>query len=491
MSREVAGVCYDSRMCREGSLFVAIQGLKVNGHDYIRHALERGAKTVVMEKETALPAEIASVRVRDSRRALGIIGMNFFCNPSRTLRLIGVTGTSGKTTTTFLLESIFAAAGVNVGVMGTINYRFSGTTMPAPNTTPESLDLQRILREMADAGVQKVVMEVSSHALELSRVDDCEFDIGVFTNLSPEHLDYHKTMEQYFLAKKRFFEEVLDGRKTGHKWRMIVNIDDFWGERLLSEVATDALTFAVDKTADITAGQIFFSEDGIDAVIRTPSELIPFHSALIGKFNLSNILAAAAAAYALGVPGNMIKTGIEKLRNIPGRLERVGEIGMPSVFVDYAHKEAALRGVLQNLSPFKKGRLITVFGCGGDRDRSKRPLMGLAAVTLSDLAILTSDNPRSENPMEIIREIEKGINSGAFKKFEKDILKGGTDKGYLVIPDRREAIEYAINIAHRKDIVLIAGKGHETYQIIGDNRIPFDDRAIAREALSARGNSWV
>jgi len=483
---DIADVCYDSRKCRTASLFVAVPGLKVDGHDYIEPAIGLGAAAVVLEKSRPVPPGVTVVRVPDSRRSLGLLGKNFYRDPSQDLCIVGVTGTSGKTTITYLLESIFNAAERTVGILGTVNYRFGGKTVPAPNTTPESLELQRILREMADAGVRNVVMEVSSHALELRRVDDCAFDLGIFTNLSQEHLDYHNTMEDYFLAKRRFFDTLLDGRKDGRKYRMIVNADDPWGERLLREVPGKVLTFAVGKKADLSVGKASFSVEGIEAELTMPGGALSIRSSLIGGFNLSNILAAAAAAYALDVPAKAIGDGVEDLRIIPGRLEKITVPGGPCVFVDYAHKEAALRGVLENLSPFKKGRLITVFGCGGDRDRQKRPLMGKAAVTFSDLTILTSDNPRSEEPMEIIREIERGINSGVARKLETDDLSNRKEKGYLIVPNRRTAIELAIGIADRDDMVLIAGKGHETYQIIGSRTVPFDDRKVAGEALAAR-----
>lgn len=267
---------------------------------------------------------------------------------------------------------------------------------------------------------------------------------------------------------------------------MVVNVDDPWGKRLLGEVGAEAVTFGMDPAADVTCEDASFSLEGIRAAAKTPAGRVMIRSGMIGRFNLSNILAAVAASYALDVPTEAVEAGIRKATGIPGRLEKVGDDGDPSVFVDYAHKEAALRAVLENLSPFKEGRLITVFGCGGDRDRQKRPLMGKAAVALSEITILTSDNPRSEDPLEIIREIEKGINSGAARKLEKDALGRNFDRGYLVIPDRRDAIEFAVRLARRDDIVLIAGKGHETYQIIGDRTIPFDDREVVREALAAR-----
>jgi UDP-N-acetylmuramoyl-L-alanyl-D-glutamate--2,6-diaminopimelate ligase len=384
------------------------------------------------------------------------------------------------------------------GVIGTINYRFADRVLTAPNTTPESFDLQRILREMADGGVKHVIMEVSSHALDLRRVDDCRFRAGIFTNLTQDHLDYHKTMEDYFQAKKRFFSLLsADSAAPG----VIVNIDDPWGERICKETGGNLVTFGLGKgpqtaaspdSRHISAKDAAFSVQGIRALIQTPERTFPVESPLIGKFNLYNILAAAAAAHFLQVPDHVIREGIEQLKAIPGRMERVNLPGEPSVFVDYAHTEDALRRVLQNISEFGQRKIITVFGCGGDRDRGKRPLMGKAASAYSDLTVLTSDNPRSEDPAGIIREIEEGID-GSCKKYapielepsdsENKGLRKGMEKGYVVIPERRDAIGTALGLAGPEDIVLIAGKGHETYQIIGSAVLPFDDRIVSREIL--------
>jgi len=482
LSGEVASVCYDSRKCAGNSLFVAVRGLKFDGHDFIAQAVANGAAYIVHEKDIP-PAAAQCFKVEDSRKALGAIAKNYYRDPSRELCIIGVTGTSGKTTTSYLLESIFKAAGSRVGVLGTINYRYGGNVYPAPNTTPESLDLQRILREMADAGVNHVIMEVSSHALDLGRVDDCSFDLGVFTNLSPEHLDYHPGMEEYFDAKRRLFELLRRSPKI-FRPNIVVNSDDAWGKRLYEEYREDALGFGIEQGADYTANHFLLDIEGTRTSILGPNGEFFVNSPLIGKYNLYNLLAAAAAANCLQVPEFIIQAGLSAAGNIiPGRLEKVSLPGEPAVFVDYAHKEDALEKVLQNLSEFKKQRIITVFGCGGDRDRNKRPRMGGISTDLSDFTIITSDNPRSEDPLDIIRQIEAGINSNAAKYDALDNLKLLDRKGYMVIPDRRTAINKAVNLAEPGDIVLIAGKGHEPYQILGNKTIAFDDRKVSREAL--------
>lgn len=479
---EVTSVCYDSRQCSPGSLFVAIPGLKADGRLFIADALARGAGFVLHEGEFSPPRGVTAVRVYNSRRTLGILGKNFFRNPSASLTLIGIVGTNGKTTVTYLIESILRAAECAVGVLGTINYRYGGSLFPAPNTTPESFDMHRIMREMADHGVSHVVTEVSSHAIDLRRVDDCAFDLGVFTNLTQDHLDYHRTMENYFQAKQRFFSEVLPGGGKNRPVRMVINADDPWGQRILREAGGGRITYGLDTPCDATAETFHLSLGGIEATLRLGPERLEVTSPLMGRFNLYNILAAAAAAWALGIPGRSIQEGLAVLTHVPGRLEKVSAAGQPAVFVDYAHTDDALRRVLQNLTAFRTGRVITVFGCGGDRDRGKRPLMGEAATTYSDLAIVTSDNPRTEDPLAIIQEIVTGI---PVPRLTDAVLQPpcSGEKSYRVVADRREAIGLAIGLARAEDIVLIAGKGHEDYQIIGTKKFPFDDRQIAREAL--------
>jgi UDP-N-acetylmuramoyl-L-alanyl-D-glutamate--2,6-diaminopimelate ligase len=484
-AREIEGICFDSRRCEADFLFVAVAGMKFDGHLFVPEAVRRGAKAIVYEKEIARHASYTSIRVRDSRRALGVLGKNFFENPSGALGLVGVTGTNGKTTVTYLLESILREAGHEPGVIGTVNYRWGTKVLPASHTTPESFELQRLLAEIRSAGITHVVMEVSSHALELRRVEDCEFDLGIFMNLTRDHLDFHGTMEDYYASKKRFFTDLLAGEKNGRRQGRIINIDDPWGRRLAEELGAKGLvTFGIDSIAFVQAKEAELSLGEIRAEIETPAGAFPLRAPLSGRFNLYNILAATAAAFHLGIPLSAIQRGIECAKPVPGRLEKISESGEPAVFVDYAHSEDALKRVLQNLARFRKGRIITVFGCGGDRDRGKRPLMGRAAAEQSDLLIVTSDNPRTEEPLAIIGAIEGGIDANVMKKISPEELRAaGAGKTYTVVADRREAIGLAIGMASPDDIVLIAGKGHEDYQIIGTVTIPFDDRTVGREAL--------
>jgi UDP-N-acetylmuramoyl-L-alanyl-D-glutamate--2,6-diaminopimelate ligase len=487
---EVVNVCYAADRCEKGSLFVAVPGLKSDGHDFIKEAIARGAMYIVHEKDFQPPQQITAVKVAGSRRALGILSSNFFNNPSADLVLIAVVGTNGKTTVTFLLEEILKTAGFKCGVLGTVNYRFNNKTYPAPNTTPESYEFQKILRDMADEGVTHVVAEVSSHALDLKRVDDCDFDLGVFTNLTRDHLDYHGTMENYFQAKKRFFSEVLPQSKKKYSCKMAVNADDPWGQKILTETKFAALTYGIENDCRIKALDYKLSLKGTAARINMVGEIVSLQSSLIGKFNLYNILAAISAAYLLQIQQDLIKSGIENMSYVPGRLEKVETNSGFHVFVDYAHTDDALRRVLQNLTALKKKRIITVFGCGGNRDRGKRPLMGEAATSYSDLTIVTSDNPRREDPLQIIAEIEAGINPEKIKKTAPSYFAGGNDAHYYaVIPERKKAIEAAINAAQAEDIVLIAGKGHEDYQILGETKMPFDDRIVAARALQMRSNN--
>ena len=480
-SGNVSGVCYDSRKCKKGSVFVAITGVELNGHDFMLDAVKRGARYVIYDEDEApFVPDAVCIKVKNSRLALSSLAKNFYDNPSRDICLIGVTGTNGKTTVTYLLESVLKSAGFSVGVTGTVNYRYGGTEFPAPNTTPESLDLNRMLREMVDGGVTHVVMEVSSHAIDLKRIYGLEYNVGIFTNLSQEHLDYHHTMEEYFRVKKSFFDDVLDARPA------IVNGDDPWGARLLDELRTPIVTFGMGKSCDVLPTDVTLSMDGIIAKIQGPDSRFPVSSAMVGKFNLYNILAAVATALSLGIPQEQIRSGIKALETVPGRLERVSSVGEPPVFVDYAHTGDALEKVLTALSEFRIKRIITVFGCGGDRDRTKRPGMGQIAAALSDLAIITSDNPRTEETLRIIDEIEGGIDAGSTRYAPEDITGGFMGKGYTMVADRRAAIALAVSVADDSEIVLVAGKGHEDYQIIGTRKFPFDDRVVVKEALTAR-----
>ncbi len=483
ISEDVSNICYDSRKCEKGSAFIAISGIEADGHNFIDDALRRGAACVVYDKdnESVVDAAVSCIKVADSRLAMARMGKNFYGNPSSGICLIGVTGTNGKTTITYLLESVLRSAGFSVGVIGTVNYRYGAKVFPSRHTTPESVDLQRILREMVDSGVTHVVMEVSSHAIDLKRVYGCEYDLGIFTNLSPEHLDYHGTMEEYFLVKKRFFDDLLE-RHT-----VVVNVDDPWGTRLYKEIQPPTFTFGLHKPCDLLPADVVLSIYGIKARMRWSGGDFPIFSHLAGRFNLSNILAAVAAALSIGVPQGKIISGLELLNLVPGRLERVSsKAGEPAVFVDYAHTPDALEKVLDTLLEVRKKRLITVFGCGGNRDRLKRPLMGKIAVEMSDLAIITSDNPRTEDPAEIMKEIESGIEGSVKRYSPEDITRDFTEKGYLIVADRKEAIDMALCVADDSDIVLVAGKGHEDYQILGTTKVPFDDRLVVREALLKR-----
>jgi len=489
--KEIKGIAYHSKQIGKGFLFAAIRGMEVDGHRFIEEAIERGAETVVLEEEREV-SNRTMIIVPNSRQALAKISSNFYGDPSSRIRLIGITGTNGKTTTTYLLESILKKAGYTVGVIGTINYRFGQKITPAPNTTPESLELQKIIWEMLGEGTSHVIMEVSSHGLDLDRVDGCQFDGAVFTNFTSEHLDYHKTLEQYFESKKKLFSDYL--MKSQKKKRFAVtNHDDPKGEEIMKGIDLPVIRYGLSPSCDITANKVVSSFEGLSCQIKTPKGNFSVHSKLIGNFNLYNILAAVAVGMGMDVPLETIKEGVEGLEGVSGRFEKVENKRNIHVIVDYAHTHDALerallglRGILES-RPRNYGKMITVFGCGGDRDRTKRPLMGQVAGKYSDLAILTSDNPRTEDPLTILEEVEKGLKSLPIKEWGQNEMKlWRSKKGYLKVPDRREAIRMAIRMAQPSDIVLIAGKGHEDYQIIGKKKFPFDDRIEAKKALEEK-----
>jgi UDP-N-acetylmuramyl-tripeptide synthetase len=481
----VTGVHYDSRQVEPGGIFVAIPGMMLDGQDFIADAIDRGAVAVVGQRATGVPQGVRYIEVDDSRKALARLAATFYGNPSRDLVLVGITGTNGKTTSAYLIEAILTEAGYNVGVIGTINYRYGGNTFENPVTTPESLELMRILREMADNGVTHVVLEVSSHALDLNRVSSCAFDVGVFTNLSQDHLDYHKSMDAYWQAKKRLCTDYLEkGAKSAHAVA-VVNRDDPRGKDLVSQVSVSCLAIGLSAPCQIRAENVRTTIEGIAGTIHTPSGPVAFTSPLVGKHNVYNVLTAVGVASAMHVSLSDIEKGIASLHGVPGRLERVWTNMGFSVFVDYAHTPDALENVLIALKELTPGRLITVFGCGGDRDRKKRPLMGAVSARLSDLTILTSDNPRSEDPSKIIQDIEGGVVSENVFKVGKALLGAtGNKPGYVVEANRREAIFLGLGCAGKGDTVLIAGKGHETYQIMDKRTLPFDDRVEAKEALA-------
>jgi UDP-N-acetylmuramoyl-L-alanyl-D-glutamate--2,6-diaminopimelate ligase len=486
--REIEGIAYHSKQVKKGFLFVAIRGMEVDGHRFIGEAVQKGAEVVLLEEGHESPSK-TTVFVPDSRQALATISSNFYGNPSSRVKLIGITGTNGKTTITYLLESIFRKARHRVGVIGTINYRFDQKEFPTSNTTPESLDLQRIFWEMVKEGISHVIIEVSSHGLDLGRVFGCQFDGAIFTNFASEHLDYHKTLDHYFNSKKKLFSESLmmshkDGRFA------VTNQDDPKGEEIVKGINLPVIRYGLSPSSEISADRVISSFEGLSCRIRTPKGECSIRSKLIGEYNVYNILAAVAAGIAMDIPLETVKKGVESLEGVPGRFEQVANRRGILVIVDYAHKTDALERVLSGLKNILRnssqdhGKVITVFGCGGDRDRTKRPLMGKVAAKYSDLSILTSDNPRTEDPLAIMDEVEAGLKSLSLFEWQKDgIGSWRSKKGYLKIPDRREAIRMAIRLAQPSDTVLLAGKGHEDYQIVGKQKFPFDDRIEAKKAL--------
>ena len=485
--QEIEGVAYDSRQIKPGYLFVALRGHALNGHDYLEEAVGNGAVALVGEEFTGLEEEMTRVSVPDSRDALSKLAARFYGYPFRGLNLIGITGTNGKTTTSYLLESILTAAGKRPGVIGTINYRFLGETHPAPVTTPESLDLMRFLREMADVRVTDVILEVSSHALDQNRTGECPFKVAIFTNFSRDHLDYHNTMEEYFRAKSLLFQGLKRGKQdVGAK--AIINMDDPKGEPLLALTEAPVITYGLAEGWDVRADHVSADRSGLNARLITPAGDVEFRSSLIGEINIYNILAASAAALSLQVDLDAIADGIEKLDVVPGRLELVKSPSELAVVVDYAHTPDALLKTLMTLRPIVQGRLITVFGCGGDRDKGKRSEMGLIAGENSDLVFITSDNPRNEDPLSIIAQIEQGTQDSGLIRLNNSPQRPFTGSGYFVEADRRQAIRKAIALADKRDLVLIAGKGHEDYQIVGGQRKTFDDRKEAALAASKTGH---
>ncbi|MGD0781817.1 MAG: UDP-N-acetylmuramoyl-L-alanyl-D-glutamate--2,6-diaminopimelate ligase [Candidatus Aminicenantales bacterium] len=466
---EITSLTYSSADIRAGGLFAALKGEARDGFLFVGEALARGAAAVLSDRPRPEGIDAVWVQVFDAREALALAAANFYGHPSRRMTLVGITGTKGKTTMTYLLEAILRKAGFSVGVIGTINYRGPGFVREAKRTTPEAPDLQRMLTEMADGGATHVIMEVSSHALDRKRVVGVAFDVAVFTNLSDEHLDYHLTMEDYFAAKKKIF--FLNSKKR----TAVVNQDDTWGQKLIAELPMTTVTYGLSPAALVRAERFKLNGTGIEALIKYPGGQIGIASALSGRHNLYNILASFSVALALNVPPLAIRDGLAALAQVPGRFEKVANTLGFQVFVDFAHTEDSLRNILETARGLKPARLLVVFGAGGDRDRLKRGPMGRAAAELADWVVLTSDNPRSEDPRTILRDIEKGI------------LETGK-KSYVVVPDRRDAIAKALGMARKGDLVVIAGKGHETYQEIKGLTHHFSDVETAREILLSLGS---
>lgn len=471
INREILDICYDSRKVKENSLFVAIRGLRFDGHQFIEDAYTRGARVFIVEEEgQALPGAVF-IRVSSSRKALAQLSNVFYDFPSRKLKLIGVTGTKGKTTVTYLLQSIFKRAGFKSGRLSTINYDVGERIYSASTTTPESLDLNRFLAEMVNRGVKYTVMEVSSHALVLHRVEGVEFDWAVFTNLSPEHLDFHQTMEDYLKAKMILFETMLPDKNA------LINLDDATSQRIIQVSSCQVITYALKKKADYQAEIVKRGRYKTTFKVKIQGRDEEFNIFLPGVHNVYNALAALAVALEEGIPLKSIKEGLGQVKKVPGRLEMVKNKANLYIYVDYAHTAHSLEKALLTLRELTPGRLMVVFGCGGDRDPYKRPLMGKVAFRMADYTVITSDNPRSEDPEKIIFQIEEGmLEEGAEK-----------DKDYTVFVDRKEAIAHALSQMKRGDTLLIAGKGHEKIQIFKDKTVPFSDIEVVRDLLRGSG----
>ena len=456
----INGIHYDSRQVTPGSLFFCIEGYQADGHDYAAAAVENGASAVLLRKDIPLRSGTTKIFVAETRKAMGLISSAFYGKPSENLILFGVTGTNGKTTITYMMKSILEQAGKKAGLIGTISNLIGNRMIPSERTTPESPDLQQLLHEMVKEDVETTVMEVSSHSLELSRVAGCRFQVGIFSNLTQDHLDFHGTLEKYREAKAKLFDQCQ---------LAVINVDDESGRMILEGLECPSFTYGIYKPADIFARDIEIMADGVSFNLHILGGKISINLRIPGIFSVYNALAAAAACYAAGISLNDIQTGLETVRGVPGRFELLDTGTDYSVILDYAHTPDGLENILKTARDLTDGRIVTLFGCGGDRDKSKRPVMGEVAGTHSDFCIVTSDNPRGEEPMEIISEILPGLQK--------------TECPYEVFGDRRQAIAYALNNARKNDVIILAGKGHETYQLIKGQTYPFDEKEIVSEIL--------
>lgn len=461
---EIKGISSDSKIVGKDYLFVAVSGTNFDGHKFVNEAVDKGAIAVVLEKDVTVPDGTAKIFMKDSRVAAPKIANEFYGRPAERLRSIGITGTNGKTTVSYLMDSVISVGGHKAGLIGTINYKIGDRLIPATNTTPGPMELYSFMSEMVKNGSDHLVMEVSSHALDQNRVGDIDFSAAIFTNLTGDHLDYHKTMEEYFKAKSRLFRDL------GEAAHAVINIDDEWGRRLIKLSKGKVVTYGTKLIADFLSTDINLSLDGTRFTVNYPNGRLVIDSGLIGLHNVYNMTSAAACGISLGFKPDQVKRGLEKLKAVPGRLEPL-DCGQPfKVFVDYAHTDDALYNVLSALKPLIKKRIIIVFGCGGDRDRTKRPRMGKVASEMADSVFVTSDNPRSEEPKAIADEIVAGIRGNNYK----------------VVLDRTLAIGEALSAAGDGDCVVIAGKGHEAYQILKNTTIAYDDREVARNILCSR-----
>lgn len=457
---DIKSIYYDSRQVTPDSLFFCLEGQKTDGHNFAGAAVKSGARAVVLEKNVDLMNNITKILVKDSRLAMGLMAKNFYGSPADNMTLIGVTGTNGKTTTTYLIKSILEQQGRTVGLVGTITNIIGSRKIPAERTTPESPDLYKLFREMAESDVDSVVMEVSSHSLDLKRIAGCNYDIGIFTNLTQDHLDYHGTIDNYRSSKAKLFNQSKVA---------VINIDDDNGRIIRENIKGQVITYGIKRSADVYARDLEITSKGVTFSLHLFGESVGVGLSIPGIFSVYNAMAAAAAAYSLGIPVDVIKKGLETVRGVPGRFELLNTDTDYSVILDYAHTPDGLENILTTARDITKGRIITLFGCGGDRDPSKRPVMGEIAGDKSDFCIITSDNPRNEEPIDIINDIIPGV------------LK--TSCPYVVIEDRREAIKYALENAKKDDVIILAGKGHETYQIIKDRTYHFDEKEIVAELL--------
>ncbi|MDD5686219.1 MAG: UDP-N-acetylmuramoyl-L-alanyl-D-glutamate--2,6-diaminopimelate ligase [Elusimicrobia bacterium] len=472
IEKDISGITYDSRKVSKNYLFAAMEGSKDDGKKYIKDAISKGAAAILTDNKEIIKGDATYLLTDNVSDSLAKMSSRFYNEPSRNMKFFAITGTNGKTTTSYLIEKIFQTAGIKLGVIGTIFYRFDTLMIPAPNTTPQSSDLQEILSKMKQCGADGVVVEVSSHGLVQNRISGCDIDVAIFTNLTQDHLDYHKTMDEYKKAKFLLFEEFLT-KSAKEKKYAIINTDDEAGKELLNITKGDVITYGIKSDAQIRATEITILRNKTEFFVQLESKKVRIETKLVGQHNVYNILAAFSCAYSQKVDFKDIVNGIKEFETVPGRFETIDK-GQPfTVIIDYAHTPDALLNLINAAKTIKHKRIITVFGCGGDRDRSKRPLMGEISGRLSDYTIITSDNPRFEKQERIALDVEVGLQNIKCKNYE-------------VILDRAEAVRKAISICEIDDILLIAGKGHEEYQVIGDEKIPYNDKDVASRILSER-----
>ncbi|MCX7884121.1 MAG: UDP-N-acetylmuramoyl-L-alanyl-D-glutamate--2,6-diaminopimelate ligase [Caloramator sp.] len=459
--KEIESLSYNTSTVKPNSMFFCIEGLKTDGHIFAQKAVDSGASAIVISKDVNVDGDVSIIKVKDTREAMALISSNFYERPSEHIDIIGITGTNGKTTSTFMIKSILDAYNKKTALLGTIYNIIGDKKEEAKRTTPESMDLQKMFYDMKNNGIEYCIMEVSSHSLELKRVFGVKFKAGIFTNLTQDHLDFHGTMENYFNAKMKLFEFCNIAA---------INIDDEYGKKAVEKLKRKVVTFGIENDANFKGRDVTISEKGTSFKLKYKDEIVLINLHLPGKFNVYNALGAAAVCLEMGIPLDVVKKGLENLESVPGRSEKIISKRGFTVVIDYAHTPDGIENILGTAREYTKGRLITLFGCGGDRDKTKRPLMGKAAGELSDFCIVTSDNPRTEDPRAIIEDILPGIDN--------------TGCSYVIIEDRKEAIKYALDAAKVGDVIVIAGKGHETYQILNDRTIHFDEREIVTELLN-------